>query len=594
MDPSPRQKNALSLGWYGKALAVFALVFAIILVFSAGEIPPAPIYERPTESTEDPLIPIETRQPLVMEFIAPGPDIKAIHVQYLFTDPEGDFELTIDNVTRKKRLATAALGFGTQEFVRFEPGNAAGDRIQLTFMIYESKKRRIPEIQQGVKRAKDPPSYPIVIAQGGRTLTDAEIGESRTFPLINIRYEFSLSWVCLIWPAIMLGFVGLVVFPFSTRQVRGSLIVLAFVVSVTSMMLWFLTYEFRSIFDDPDDYQLYGEQLHAWLVAETPEARAEAAAWIRDYPHAHAPLTSSVIALLKLLHFPPTCAYIFWCALCSFGSCLLLHWFLVCRMGLSVRGAMLIAALFATHVLFLKSFARPGTDAVGIFLTFAFVCASYERFRRPFTWKMEIGMAVLFLALALCRPAGVGYAAFFMTVFWLIDICMGKPSLETIIGRPIIYALPAISTVGLLFLAFNWSHTLELNFEKQSIFAHDCSWEKFWPSAIGIGYIFVPFLFAVRKSDLARPTFLIGSCWIVFYLGLLIWVQAPLISRLILPVLPALFLLLAPAMDRFFQRAPVAATGIAAVLCCFSICFSLWQLSLPLPPEVEVTRFVHF
>ncbi len=573
----------------------FALAFALFLIPASREFPPGPLYKHTEQHSDAPLIELPTGQTFAAEFTAPGANINGVLARYLFPDEKGDFQLRIENLTRQSVLLDTRLGYGFKRFISFAPGNAKGDRIRVTYHIHASSKDRFPKMQQGITRAHRRPYDPMQIFIDGRQVASEEVIDQRLWPLFQLRYRVSYSWLRFAWPLPFLLLISAWRAPGDARATAAFLLGLGAIAGVTSLLAWFQRYGYQWTYADPDAYGEYAEKLHQWLFAESPVAREEARGWIRDYEHAQVPLTPGILALARTLGVPMFSAYVLWTACCSFLTALLLHWVTMRRLALGARTALLAVLLLTTHVIFLKAFAKPSTDPSGVLLPFASLILVARRFRHPLGRAAEWASAALFLALMTCRPAGLGYAAVFFTANWLADLYRERSwTWRYQVVRPLIYAGLPLLIMGSAFVFFDWRHNFQLNLEKAEMYSKGATWAYFWRSAVVTFYLAIPFAIALRWRDGKTWEVAAAAAWIGVYLVLLLLAKAPLYNRLFLPMLPALLVILAPAISRMLERRRILTFTSVAIWAAVGIVLMLWQIQIPAQLPPRAFDFIHF
>ncbi len=314
----------------------------------------------------------------------------------------------------------------------------------------------------------------------------------------------------------------------------------------------------------PDGYCEYADRLRAVLFGGGPAARRELAEFVATYMHAHNPLAPLLQVPLSAVTPHPTVAYVLVSAGASVLACLALRR-LLAGSGYSPWLVALLPAALATHVLTVRAFARPQTDALGLLATVAALWALEREHERS-----TPGRALLL------------FTAQFAGLF-------ARISLIPMLGMPVLAALAAPGPwgdrirralrsgvlfgllPGLLYLALHTAlGTLHLDlvwaFAQTEDFVSDHTWRRGLSSVTmavqGYGVILV----AGASAALWRQSRVrIHLLWIGLYLAFLGLGGSVLQPRYFVAIVPSVLLAAAPALAELERRRPWNARAVVVL-----------------------------
>ena len=576
------------------AFFIFAALSALLLLWLVPQLPPHPVYRIAVEDglldTDEgaPLIRLESGQPYEVVFPAPKAGINALVLQYLFTDgSKGSYlKAVVENRTRGTLLAEANLTFGHLIQMDFAPDNEVGDQIALSVEVGQSIKGENPAVLQGIKRAFYQPTIELTPSIGGERTADPLLSR----PLFTLKYHQPAKGLLWLWPLFLGGFAFLYLSRFHDLPHRLLFYLpLALLIVATSLLLFSQRLYQQWDFIDPDSYGNYMEALLKWI--QNPDARPEAAAWIRDYAHAQVPLTPILLALLNLIGIPMIAAYPWLAGISAFGILLIVDWIAKRQLDLTPRSTLLTVVLLATHLVFLKSFARPSTDMPGLVLTVAALSLICQRYFVRFTWQQNLWFAGLLCLICLSRPPGIAYGFLLGIAALGADAARRHGLLAPgLLRHSLQIAVPAGIILALLYFKFDWFHNLEINVEKSKEFHKDSTLARFIPSFITI---FAPLLLLLpwhwRRSHF--PTHLQWG-WVTSVLLLLCLLKAPFTLRLFLPVLPSVALLAGSALNRRKNAFLPLAFALVLIITNLALLYHEWVQ--PLFPAEKLVNFIYY
>jgi len=258
------------------------------------------------------------------------------------------------------------------------------------------------------------------------------------------------------------------------------------------------------------------------------------------------------------LGLPVELVYLAFSTWCSFASLGLL--FVVLRRGfrLAYRVSVLVVLLCASHLLFLRAFARPVTDALGQVLTIGSLALLVWRAREPSALQRG-GLALLNVLHPLARPQGIAFVPFVTLAALVIDRRRRTSAVRTVIE---LLVVPA-AILATLVLLFGWWHNAAALVEERALFADWFTPRDFgWSLLVTVQVLPLLWVAGWRHGvDRASIALLV---WIIYYLGVLVAARAPFWARHFLPLLPALLVLTALAIDR--TRGHLRTVGLVAVV----------------------------
>ncbi len=547
-----------------RTFLIFAVLMAGMAAFVYHEKPPRGLYHLYQEHAGKPLIQIPTQRDFTYVFEAPGRNISRMWLQHLLADEKHEVRVTIENQTQGTKLyETLLVGRGHLHYAVFLPGNARGDRIAVTYHVEKSRLERWPTMAQAVKRAKFAPTTPVEVYVDGVRQDEAA---EQLWPLVTLRFHQKIGALAWLWPVAGCVLAGLFAKNAGTSGRMLYLLLVGVALVGTSAVLWAQRYAHNSAFDDPDQYGMNGEKIAEWVAGDA-EQRREVVTWWRKFDHTFVLLVPMFVALGKLLGSPMFASYVFLVGISSFGVLLLADWCLETRLRLSNRSILLALTLLATQFVFARAFVTASSDQPGVFLTFLACLALLARLARRFRWWEELLFALLLVALTFVRPPGLAYLAMFSGSAALMDVIRERRLDLAGQARAIaLYALPAFAFVAVVFFGFDLFHNVmkarefSKNYHHQSTFAH------FWPTFLSTAHVLLVFGVFLRPGDFRDPTVRLMLGWCAVFLLLLTVVRAPFLLRLFLPLVPAIYVIVAPGIERATKNWPWLAFGLTAIV----------------------------
>jgi hypothetical protein len=383
-------------------------------------------------------------------------------------------------------------------------------------------------------------------------------------PLVVVEYAWPSVALLWLWALVPVSWLV------DARRGRGAALPIALGAAglATSLLLWQRDYTRFFAHWDADDFGRYAGWLARWVT--TPDDRAAAAEWFARYPHAHNPLGPALVAAGIVAGVPGHLAYAGVSGLCSFFSLLVVRRILATDLGLS-RGAVAAGLmLYGTHLLFVRAFARPVTDALGQALTVATLALLLDRLRRPARAQLA-GLALLNVLNPLARPQGLAFIPFVTAATICIDARRGADRLAPTALRAAgwLAAVPLTVVLG-LFAAFGWwanAQALHATIERYA------AW--FTPPYLALALLatlqLLPLGWAAAGRALRRPAALVLLAWSAYYVALLVLVRAPFWARHFLPIVPAAVVLATMGLDAARGRTRTIALALVAVSCAANV-----------------------
>lgn len=536
------------------ALIPFSLLLLAVVLWAQRYAPPEPVYERLRQDPHNPLIPLDARQDFAFEFEAPAPRIRGIWLQHLFTDPETDVLVQIENRTQAILLLREHIGDGHRHWARIPPSNLRGDRISVTYRIQRSRQSQFPAIVQAVKRSATAPRYPVEILSG-----ELKIAPGPLFPLFELRYDHPNRLLLLLWPLVLAA--GFLLYRRDAPQTgrAGFLILLALAAAATSHLAWTQGYETNRNRLDPEHHLAYAEALSGWMDGHKgSDEPARRAAWLDQHPRAHFPLVPALGALLSLVPGISASAAFLWIAgMSSFGVLLLLDYYLVTILQVKPRAAILVLLLFGTHLTFTQSFLYPSPASTLAALSLAACVTLSLRAHRAFPWQWEVLFGMGLLLLALSHPPGVAGALCFVAMAVILDLIRSRSLSLTAQNRSLeFYFLPPAVLFALLALGFGWPRSMAAFRNESLANQHLSTWAQWLPPFLVTIQVLLVAGAGLRLRDGRRIALLIPACWAIYVLVAGAFLLEPFRLRSFLPVLPAVHLLAAAGIQRLEDQRP--------------------------------------
>jgi hypothetical protein len=306
----------------------------------------------------------------------------------------------------------------------------------------------------------------------------------------------------------------------------------------------------------PDGYCAYADRLRAALLGGGPAARRELADFVATYLHAHNPVAPLLQAPLAGLTPHPLLAYMLVSTAASLFACLALRCLLI-RAGVGSPWLLaLLPAALATHVLVLRAFARPMTDALGMAATLAALWALDRERERP-----TAGRALLLFAAQL---VGLSTRVSFIPVLGMPALAAlaapgpGAGRLRAAVRAALLFGL----LPGAVFLAGHASlGTLHLDmvwaFAHREEFVRDHTWRRALTSlTVALQGYAVVLAAGASAAHWRSPAVRLHILWIALYLAFLGLGGGSLQPRYFLPIVPSVLLAAAPALAELEARRP--------------------------------------
>jgi hypothetical protein len=341
---------------------------------------------------------------------------------------------------------------------------------------------------------------------------------------------------------------------------------------------------------DADGYGRTGEVLAQYFV--DPASRDSAREWFRQYAHSTTALAPLLMSLPIALGAPMDLVYLELSALSGFASLLIFAHILLVRMGFSYRTTLVFSLGFASHLLMLRSFARPVTDMFGLLLVIATVDLLLKRIER---WRPvdDFALAALALCHPLARPQGWSYwicmaLAVLACDFWRRGRAPGTGEAVSALAR--VFALP-LGVLAVLHGFFGWLHNLQIMLDKAAHFRADNTLWFFYHSLVGTCQL-LPLFWLRAGHRLLEPRLLLCLGWPLLYFAILAVVRAPFWMRHFLPILPAVLVLAAAGFERCRGRWRGAALGLLALTAAFNVLATVYQILYSTKAGVHFSRYI--
>lgn len=548
--------------------------------------PPPPAYAHLAQDEQKPWIALSASHDFVFEFEAPAPRIRGIWLQHLFTDPEADVLIQIENRSQPALLLREHIGQGHQHWAAIPPTNSRGDRMTITYRVLKSRQDQFPAIVQAVKRSAFPPRYPVTVLAG------SEGPPSNMYPLFELRYDYPIRYLLVLWPFILL--VALLLYrrdaPQSYRL--GFLALIALASAATSYLAWTQDYEADPARFDPQNHLAYADALSRWLSSSTDSARATLTGWFSLHPWAHFPLAPSLAALLSRTGLSVTDAYLWIASLSSFASLLLADFYLITFLQIRRRTAVLVLLLLGSNLIGILGFAALSPGALFAALSLGISSALTLRAHRAFPWHAELVFGAGILGLALCHPPGLWSGVWVAGMAILLDVVRGRTLSLTAQGRAIeFYLLPPAVIFALLALGFNWANSMAL-LQSQSRANQHLSTFSHWigPFLVAIQSLLLAAA-GLRLRDGRRIALLVPLSWTLFYLVEQARSLEPFALLSFLPVLSSLHLLAAAGLQRLDTQKPRFTLSMSLVLAALNLWAALQLLDHTHPQPAWLVRW---
>ena len=410
--------------------------------------------------------------------------------------------------------------------------------------------------------ADDDARAPRVAWASNRLGGKASIGDDEQAdrgPLVVVEYPWPTSALVWLWALVPIAWLV------EARKPRGIALPVALGVAAlaTSLLLWQRDYVRVFAHWDADDFGTYASWLARWVT--TPGDRAAAADWFARYLHAHNPLGPVLVATGIAAGAPTHLAYAGVSTACSFASLLLVRRILASGLGLSPVAVAAGLTLYGTHVIVVRAFARPVTDALGEVLTVGTLALLLDRLRRPVPGQL-VGLALLNVLHPLARPQGLAFIPFVTAATLAIDARTptDRPVPAVLRAVAVLAVLPVAVVLG-LFVAFDWWDNARALHDTIGRYAA-------WSTADNLALTLLltlqllPLYWVAAGRALRSPASLLLLAWTAYYVAMLVVVRAPFWARHFLPIVPSAVILTAMGLDAARGRARTFALALAAAL----------------------------
>lgn len=538
--------------------------------------------EAPPPAGGDP-VELSADDPLVFHFVAEEADLQSIIFPGMRRGVS-KVRLRIFNETRGVELRSTKWTRDDKPFKRWNPNNAAGDRIRVELSWEPSAN------PPSLKQADVEPAEQLLVKVGGV--------ESDFRPVFVAQYFWGTRGLQWLWPLAAIA-LGVAIWKPRRSTVITFFVVTGLLSTLTSMLFWQQRYSLVSAHTDPDRYGRYGQFLHDAVFEGRDLSENQE---FQDYPHAYAAGVPAILAALCRIFppeaghagFAPQIGYVGLVAVCGFGVLLLLGHIGREVFDLSDRQLLAGFAILASHLVFLKAFARPSTDLPGLLTVVAMIAVLLWRIRLAKPTQLVVGALVAF-PLLFFRPSGPLHLLFFGIAFVVVDcVREGKLSPLKRIGAGFALVGPATAVFFILFFAFGWKHNLEIAFAKKTEFYDVTAWKNLLdclPAVLGVLPVF--WIFARFRGPLERKSAWIIIAWIAFYLVMIVATRAPFLTRLFLPLIPFFVLFALVGIREISVRwrwIGYALLGIASIA---NIAITIWLTTLPNLPPMPWARFIY-
>lgn len=366
------------------------------------------------------------------------------------------------------------------------------------------------------------------------------------------------------------------------------LLTLALCCLATSVLYWQTDYSLSYGHYDADAYGHAARKMVQYFTA--PEKRPKIAEFFRNYPHSPTMLGPALMTPAIAAGLSFTTAYLVFSSACGIAALLLFADLLMRHLQVGSRVMLAGTTLFATHWLHLRSFSRPITDQFGLLLVVALLWLLLDRMRKRTLWQ-TVAFSALFFALPLARPQGISYLPFLgLGVLTCDTLREGRVRWKELMATAVsLGAIPAI-LLACLYVGFDWFHNFRLMVEKAATFtAVTPKWMVF-PCLLTAFQCF-PLIWICGGRELWKNSGVrLLGIWILFYLAVMFAVDAPMMPRHFLPLLPAIIGLSTTALHQ--PRWAKAAWCLALLACVANVTALIFQVTRTLPPEKPLRYFI--
>jgi hypothetical protein len=513
-----------------------------------------------------------------IEVIVPREGLRVISIPGLLRDTLSKARIEIQNLTSGKELASSVAKDGLPWEKPLDTLKA-GDRLLLKIQ-WDSVPPPTP-LHPSV-----PPSLEVqAFAADGTPAQEP--------PAMIAHYRWPSRRALWLW----LTFSVLLVIAIREPRFRPTFLVLfGLMAAATGMLGWQQQYSGFAAHLDPDFYGAYAEHLAQYVTGSDDAHRAAEAHWFHEYSNAEVPLVSFVLAVFLLLGIPLSPGYLWLVAMCSFSVLLIVYHILRNELRLNSLTSLLAVVALGCHLAILKSFDKPSPDMMGLLLTTLMLAGILWRFREA-TRRQTLFLTLLPLLLLLARHGTPAYLPFYATGILAADITRRRsfqPWRD--IGNTALIILPSVLIYGGAFLAFDWKHNFlrAMNSNRNDTAFH--GFKELATVMIALlqffalsGLLLLPTL---RRRCELRPAILIAGAWIIYFTLFMLTINASMVQRLFLPILPAVFILFACCIDRTCEQRPRMVIACTIAICAINVAAACYAIHLPYLPPVQIARFI--
>lgn len=516
------------------------------------------------ETLDFPFSKLERGEPATYEFDAPSRGIVKFQMENPVRDPATQVHIKINNLTTGETIKSFTAVHGEPTERVFKPKNQSQDRIQI-WMKWQKV------------------TAPFLLGNGEAPRDEVEI--QGDIPAFRASYDSWSRWMHLLW--IPAGLLAIGAFRksglCSSALVAGGLAALA-----TSVLSWQQAYSILDNYIDPDRFGEYGVMLADWV--RDPDSRALSELFWSGWRYSWLPLTPILTGAGELLGLPTLLSAVLVSTLASFGAVLLFHRLLRRSFGLSEISAFAGTLLFLSHHFFLKSFAKPSTDPVGLLLIFASLTLIVDRFRRAPSRAQTIWLIIVVFLHFFARPPGFVFAAFTVGCAILSDwFRLKKIDLPGSCRTGLLAGILPLALVAGCFQAFGWWNNFDVALHSSKEFHHASTWAALGEMMLSMLQLLPIFWLFAGRDRLRKPDSWLLIAWAGFYLVLIVAIKAGFITRLLLPMLMTPVLFAALGLDRLKLAGRVAVILIAAL----NVGIVIYHSLLPTPPPDWLARLIY-
>ena len=527
---------------------------------------------------------------------APGADFSSVDLKGITDDPKTRVRVELFNVTRNKMLKKYTITGASDESGprTFTGGNSKGDQLELRL-----RWQRVPP--PGLHSSGSAPRVSMSVVADGEP-TDY-------YPLLGLEYEWPTRRLLWLWIPVLL-FCGVMMVRLRradsvavSKTVMVVLVVVSLMAAVGSCLSWQQAVSTETSHMDPDGFGRYGSQMAEWVTTNDAGRREELRSTMDVWRYSWLPLTPLCVAVLLLCGVPFHPAFVVISAIASFATVLLFFRLLRKNIGLGVLASLAGSLLFLCHHFFLKSFAKPSTDPVGLLLVMAALCLVADRLVEcnfdevASKLKRTVGLAAVVFLLVIARPPGFLMAAFFVASALLADAwSRRKFQFGCAIPEGARLGLIPALLVGGLFVGFDWWDNFQAALHSSTSFHHVSTARRFGMMAVSMLQLLPLLWIGLRRSDWRRPEIWLLILWALFYLAMIIGVKAGFVTRMFLPMLPVPLALTATGLDRLCCRGgwrKCLAVTAAVITILVNVGVEVYHTVLPSIPPAAVAEWIY-